>query len=242
MSKRTDETEPHVNAARQTTKSATTPVQKVFGGTVENASTMPDMQVACIASTSAVDYMNDTIQAAGIEGRGNSVPICVNHDMDRVCGRAVWRYDSTLDGIRATITFADTPLGRETYGLIKSGVLTDVSVGIDALERKPRPGGGWDFTKSRLMEISVVTVGAHPAAVITQKAQKAAPLTKAERLRRANALLAIAPEPQRPVPLAVAVARQAQAHATAVQNLQGNDLRRREVRQARARALAKGGV
>ena len=233
---------PRGSVASHFTKSATTPVQKVFGGTVENAGSLPDMQVACIASTSAVDYMNDTIQATGIIGRGNSVPVCVNHDMDRVCGRAVWRYDSNLDGIRAVITFADTPLGRETYGLIKSGVLTDVSVGIDALERKPRPGGGWDFTKSRLMEISVVTVGAHPAAVITQKSQKAAPvLSRSEMQRRARILAASAtPEPTA-VPYPVALANKAAAYSAAVQRAQAANPNTQESRRARAAALKRGG-
>jgi HK97 family phage prohead protease len=233
-----DEAAPHVNAARSITKSAATPVQKVFGGTVEQSATLPDMQVACIASTSAVDYMNDTIQAAGIIGRGNSVPVCVNHDMDRVCGRAVWRFDSGLDGIRATITFADTALGRETYELVKSGVLTDVSVGIDALERKPRLGGGWDFTKSRLMEISVVTVGAHPAAVITQKSQPVAPLTKAERQARVAALM-----PPQPcgVPHPIALAEAAAAYSAAVQRAQAANPNTQESRRARAAALKRGG-
>ena len=47
-----------------------------------------------------------------------------------------------------------------------------VSVGFQPVEATPRKGGGWDFIKSALHEVSVVAVPANPNALAIAKAMK----------------------------------------------------------------------
>jgi len=54
-------------------------------------------------------------------------------------------------------------------GLVKAGMLKTVSVGFRPIEWEDNAEGGVDFTAVELLEISVVSVPAHPDAVITAK-------------------------------------------------------------------------
>jgi len=56
--------------------------------------------------------------------------------------------------------------------LIDQRILRAVSVGFQPLEATPRKGGGWDFIKSALHEISVVSVPANASALAVAKAMK----------------------------------------------------------------------
>jgi HK97 family phage prohead protease len=167
-----------------------------LSGTITKSTLLPPRTVTCIASTGNVDYCGDVVVPTGITSRSGTVPLLWQHDSGQPIGRAAWRFDGAV--IRATLTFAPegvSEVADRALALVKSGVLTDVSVGFDALAREPIPGGGWRYTKTRLVEISVVSVGANPDAVIISRArtQKAVPESSADRQARVRVLQAAAP-------------------------------------------------
>jgi HK97 family phage major capsid protein/HK97 family phage prohead protease len=53
----------------------------------------------------------------------------------------------------------------EIIGLVEQGILRAVSVGFTPIERKPLEDGGIRFTKQELLETSLVSIPANPAAV-----------------------------------------------------------------------------
>lgn len=60
----------------------------------------------------------------------------------------------------------DVQKGREAYALMKEGVLDGMSVGFNITESKPLNSKGREITKLDLWEISLVTWGANPEALI----------------------------------------------------------------------------
>ena len=132
-------------------------------------------QVEAVVSTAAVDLAGDIVEPAGCVLRGKSVIVLAGHDPDRPIGRAEVRVGA--GAIRAMITFAPEGVSRhadEICGLTKAGILTDLSIGFDPVESAPIPGspGARRFTKWNLLEVSVVSVGCNPEAVVTQRALK----------------------------------------------------------------------
>jgi hypothetical protein len=53
----------------------------------------------------------------------------------------------------------------EIISLVEQGILRAVSVGFSPIERKPLDDGGIRFTKQELLETSLVSIPANPAAV-----------------------------------------------------------------------------
>jgi HK97 family phage prohead protease len=80
------------------------------------------------------------------------------------------------DRICARVTFAPegvSPVADQCKGLVKSGVVSAVSVGFDPVDGEPldpqRPRGGQRFTRWELLECSFVSVPADPGAVVTAR-------------------------------------------------------------------------
>jgi HK97 family phage prohead protease len=57
-------------------------------------------------------------------------------------------------------------------GLVKSGVVSAVSIGFCPISGEPIRGGGWRHTKWELVELSLVSVPANPAALITERSYR----------------------------------------------------------------------
>jgi HK97 family phage prohead protease len=87
---------------------------------------------------------------------------------------------SVVDGeLRGTAEFppaGTSETADEVCGLVKSGVVSAVSIGFDVSDAEPldpkRPHGGKRITQSELLEISLVSVPADTGAVITERAHR----------------------------------------------------------------------
>ncbi len=141
---------------------------------VRNATGLGPLSAVGVATREVIDYAGDIVEVSGMQSRNADVVMLANHDPSKPIGRAklsVQGYE-----VKAYMTFAPegtTETADEYRKLCKAGVLTDLSIGFNPLERKPIEGGGWRFTKWLCMEVSLVSVGCNPEAVIIQRSQKA---------------------------------------------------------------------
>ncbi|HEV2097670.1 MAG TPA: HK97 family phage prohead protease, partial [Stellaceae bacterium] len=97
------------------------------------------------------------------------------HDPDFPVGRASTLQVSS-DDISARITFAPSGISAkadEVRGLVKSGIVSSVSVGFDVKDYEPidpkQPWGGLRVSKWELLECSFVSVPADTGAVVTAR-------------------------------------------------------------------------
>lgn len=124
------------------------------------------------------DYQSVFAPGCFTENLNKRLPvICFGHDHTDPIGRAT-RWADTADGPLITAQLdvnPDVPRARQVRAQLESGTLTDVSVGFYKAkrrdptddERKKWPGVREVITKADLMELSVVTIGAVPGAVVT---------------------------------------------------------------------------
>lgn len=106
---------------------------------------------------------------------GGRVPILVNHDANRVAGRAIAEIHSGALWVRDGEFSKVTPAGREAAGLYAESQPLKLSVGVSG-ERDYVQGGAMVngrqqnvstvLRKSRLLEVSIVPAGADPAATL----------------------------------------------------------------------------
>lgn len=125
-----------------------------------------------IASTPEPDRRGDIVEPAGVTF-SNPIPLLLHHDQTLPVGTA------TLTRQRDAITFeASLPLLEEPPALkarvqeacaaMQAGFIRGVSIGFRALEDGVEfiKGGGMRFTKTEIVELSLVTVPAHAGATI----------------------------------------------------------------------------
>ncbi len=134
-------------------------------------------EVEVIISTSAIARDGHILEPAGCDLTNyRSNPIVLwQHNPDTPVGRAA---DLLVDGdrIRARILFAPAGVSAkadEVRGLVKTGIVSGVSVGFDVLDSEPldpkKPYGGQRFTKWELLECSFCSVPADPGAAVTAR-------------------------------------------------------------------------
>lgn len=158
-------------------------------------------------SDNSVDSYGDTIDAAGWQwDKTNGVPALFGHDPSQVAnvigrGRNIRVMGNSLVG---DIEFAEpdvNPVAETLLKMVRAGYITSVSVGFRPLEWKqakdPKRQGGIDFTKQKLLEISVVPIGANENAIALAKAAgidvarlglNALPLTHEQRMAEVRRL------------------------------------------------------
>lgn len=127
-----------------------------------------------IATDVSPDHVGDRIDLQGIELTGATVPLLIQHDHNLPIG-TVTNLQPTAKGLMMTAklpTKVDSPELQKridtAYSEIKEGLRTGLSIGFIGLD--------WDyladdtrlFTKIKLLEISVVTIGCNPRAGITE--------------------------------------------------------------------------
>jgi HK97 family phage prohead protease len=92
--------------------------------------------------------------------------------------------DSELRGSAEFPPVDTSELADEICGLVKSGIVSAVSVGFDVLESEPldpkQPRGGQRITRSELLELSLVSVPADTGAVITERGYRKGAMMSAE--------------------------------------------------------------
>jgi len=134
-------------------------------------------EVEVIISTSAIARDGHILEPAGCDltnYRANPI-VLWQHNPDTPVGRAA---DLVVEGdrIRARILFAPAGISAkadEVRGLVKTGIVSGVSVGFDVLDSEPldpkKPYGGQRFTKWELLECSFCSVPADPGAAVTAR-------------------------------------------------------------------------
>ena len=127
-----------------------------------------------VLSDESVDRMGDVIKADGWQlNQFQSNPVALfGHDHSKIVGkwenvrvvgkRLIGKLKLAKPG---TSEFIDT-----VRSLIDQGIIKAVSVGFQPLEATPRKGGGYDYLKSTLHEVSLVAVPANQNALAIAKA------------------------------------------------------------------------
>jgi len=129
-----------------------------------------------VLSDESVDRMGDIIRAGGWDlsaFKANPIAL-LGHDHSSIIG--VWENvrveGKKLMGSLKLAREGTSELVDTVRSLIDQRILKSVSVGFQPVEATPRKGGGWDFIKSALHEVSVVAVPANPNALAIAKAMK----------------------------------------------------------------------
>lgn len=122
-----------------------------------------------VLSDESVDRMGDVIRADGWDlkdFRANPVAL-FGHSHDQIIG--VWENvrveGKKLMGQLKLAREGTSDLVDTVRSLIEQRVLKAVSVGFQPVEAQPRKGGGYDFTRAALHEVSVVAVPANANAI-----------------------------------------------------------------------------
>ena len=127
-----------------------------------------------IATTPTVDRVGDVIDPMGAS-YADDLPLLWQHRHDQPVGRVKFGAP-TKDGIPFTATIPLVPHGGalqarvdEAWDSVRAGLVRAVSIGFRALKDgvETMKGGGYRFTKTEIMELSLVTIPANSDAVIT---------------------------------------------------------------------------
>ena len=157
-------------------------------------------EVEVVISTAALARDGHILEPTGCDltnYRANPV-VLWQHNPDQPVGRAT---DVVVDGdrIRARITFAPDGISAkadEVRGLVKTGIVSGISVGFDVLDGTPldpkKPRGGQRFTRWELLECSFCSVPVDPGAAVTARAETQETLTMDEPQTRAGKTLSAA--------------------------------------------------
>lgn len=128
------------------------------------------------ATTPDVDRVNDTINPLGAKFT-NPIVLLHQHDSDRPIGTVKFRKPT-----KAGIEFdAEIPVIKEpgplkdrvdtAWGEIRAGLVRGVSIGFRPLRHAYKDDGGVDFQEIEIFELSIVSVPANSAALITSVAK-----------------------------------------------------------------------
>ena len=159
-----------------------------------------DDAVEVIISTSALARDGHVLDPSGCDltnYRANPV-VLWQHNPDQPVGRAA---DLVVEGdrIRARITFAPSGVSAkadEVRGLVKSGIVSGISVGFDVLDSVPldpkKPRGGQRFTRWELLECSFCSVPVDTGATVTARAHTQEITTMDDAMIRAGKVLSAA--------------------------------------------------
>ena len=132
-----------------------------------------------VMSDGSVDRMGDVVDPAGWDLKNfKAHPIALlNHDRNQIIGKWV-NVKSDGKQLRGTLELADegtSPLVDNVRKLVAQNVLRAVSVGFRPIEQQPLDKnasemfGPFKFTKSELLECSLVAVPANPHSLLTAK-------------------------------------------------------------------------
>lgn len=99
-----------------------------------------------------------------IEENGNRVKYLYQHDMNQPIGKMTELYEDDK-GLVFVAEIAKTQLGKDVVELMKSGVITENSVGIMPIQKQNK-GDYREITEVKLYEVSAVTLAANDQALI----------------------------------------------------------------------------
>jgi HK97 family phage prohead protease/HK97 family phage major capsid protein len=125
-----------------------------------------------VMSDATVDRLGDIVEPSGWSlASFKKNPIALfGHDSKFIVGKWV---DIRVEkgALRGRLELMDAVSDRlkEVHAAVRAGILRAVSVGFRALEAEPMESGGRRFTKSELVECSLVSVPANPNALAVAK-------------------------------------------------------------------------
>lgn len=124
-----------------------------------------------IATTPSADRMGDIVEPLGVK-YSNPLPLLWQHAHDAPVGMAFFdaptekgvTFKATLPRVREDGKLKD--LVDMAWQSVKERLVRGVSIGFRALERAFIEGGGVHFTKTEVIELSLVTIPANADATI----------------------------------------------------------------------------
>lgn len=114
------------------------------------------------------DRVGDVIEKGAFAGAVLPLPMLFGHDQNDPIG--VWeKAEEKADGlhVKGRLLIEDVPRAREVRALVQAGAVRGLSIGFTGRKALPRKGGGRTITQLDLLEVSLVTVPAHPGAQVT---------------------------------------------------------------------------
>lgn len=134
------------------------------------------------------DRMGDMIQKGAFAMASMPLPMLFGHDPSDPVG--VWESGTEkASGFEVTgrLLVEDLARAKEVRALVQAGAVRGLSIGFRTKKATSRPDGGRTITDLELLEISLVTVPAHPGAKVTSAKDAAQALRLAAMLQRAEA-------------------------------------------------------
>jgi len=130
----------------------------------------PRYEVAGYVSTfGTVDLGNDVVLPGAFDASladGHKVRFLRQHDHHLVLG-TVLGLKADDHGLHGTFRISRTPLGEETYQLLRDGALDAFSIGYIAEDADHKAGGVRELKRINLLEASVVSLPMQPRALVT---------------------------------------------------------------------------
>lgn len=136
------------------------------------------------------DRMGDEILPGAFKSAKAPLPLLAFHDAADPVG--VWTdITETPKGLAVSgrLLVDDLARAREVRALVKSGAVTGLSIGFMTKSATARRGGGRTIKAVELVEISLVSVPAHPGARVSSAKTAAEAIRIAEAINRAAAAL-----------------------------------------------------
>lgn len=116
-----------------------------------------------------IDSDNDIIRKGAykktIDEAGKRVKYLYQHEMDKPIGK-MRMLEEDDKGLMFEAEIAKTTLGKDVMELIKSGIITENSVGIMPIRKEMNGEGQREIYEVRLFEVSAVTLAANDEAKI----------------------------------------------------------------------------
>ncbi|KAB0679517.1 HK97 family phage prohead protease [Aureimonas leprariae] len=140
------------------------------------------------------DRVGDMIEKGAFADAALPVPMLFGHNPNDPVG--VWTHvQETAEGlaVKGRLLVDDVPRAREVRALVAAGTLGGLSIGFSTKKAAPRVSNGRTVGRTisslELVEISLVTIPAHPGARVTSAKNAARAFALADLLNRAAARL-----------------------------------------------------
>ena len=136
------------------------------------------------------DRVGDLITKGAFSTAPAVLPMLAFHDHRDPVGS--WTEIQETDAglvVKGRLLIEEVARAREVHALVRSGAVTGLSIGFSTKAATPRRGGGRTITALDLVEVSLVTVPAHPGARITSAKDATAAIKIAEAINRAAVAL-----------------------------------------------------
>lgn len=136
------------------------------------------------------DRMGDEIMPGAFKGAKAPLPMLAFHDPAAPVG--AWSsVAETAKGLEVSgrLLVEDIPAAKEMRALVKAGAVAGLSIGFVTKKAEAKKGGGRIIKAVDVVEVSLVTVPAHPGAKVTAVKSAARALKLAAAINRAATAL-----------------------------------------------------